>query len=117
MVTGIIYLVMKQVHLKETIKEELISIIINFGDADEKTLNAELAALENRLRHAAYYYIRRGDYNSKDVIAILSEIAAEQFLEKGLDGVEFKNKEVMKRKLHTMLGNLKRYMTMLKNWA
>lgn len=116
MVTRIIYLWMKQTHLKEKIKEELINIIINYGDADEKTLNAELAALENRLRHEAYYYIRRGDYNSNEVIAILNEIAAEQFLEKGLEGVDFKNKEIMKRKLHTILGNLKRYMTMLKNW-
>ncbi|MCX6666273.1 MAG: hypothetical protein NT038_09530 [Euryarchaeota archaeon] len=108
---------MKQVHLKDKIKEELINIIINFGDADEKHLNIELADLENRLRHDAYYYISRGDYNSNDVIDILNEIAAEQFLEKGLDGVEFKNKELMKRKLHTILANLKRYMTMLKNWA
>jgi hypothetical protein len=107
----------KQTHLKEKIKQELINLIINYGDADEKTLNAELTSIENKLRHMAYYYIRRGDYNSNDVIEILNELSTEQFLEKGLEDVEFKNKEIMKRRLHTILGNLKRYMTLLKNWV
>lgn len=113
----IIYLVMqKKIHLKEALKNQLITFFIHFGDSDEATLNKEIWALEKKFRADAHYYIRRGDYNPNEVIEILDEIKREGFLEQGLKDVEIEQKEFIIRRLHSIFRNIENYMKILRNW-
>lgn len=119
MVTEIIYLLMeKKIHLKEAIKKVLISFFVHYGDCeDKKLLKDATTRLEIELRAKANYYIKREEYDATDVIDVLQEIKDEKFLEEGLEGVDFKNKEFLTTQLHTMFKNLLNYMTILKNWS
>jgi hypothetical protein len=108
----------KKIHLKDTIKQTLTTFFINYGDSDnEQELKKAMGVLEIELRTKANYYIKREQYDPSEVLNILQEIKSEKFLEEGLAGVNFRNKEIMTTRLHTLFKNLLNYITILKNWT
>jgi hypothetical protein len=107
----------KEIHLLDAYKSTLTEFFIHYGDCDDKiTLNNQLLVLEIRLREKAYHLIRRSEYNPDDVLDVLDTLKDERFLEQGLEGVDFKNKEFLTTKLQTMFRSLRNYMGLLKNW-
>ena len=108
----------KKIHLKDAIKHTLTTFFIHYGDCEnEQELKKAMGVLEVELRTKANYYIKREEYDPSDVLDILQEIKDEKFLEEGLSGVDFRNKEIMTTRLHTMFKNLLNYITILKNWG
>jgi hypothetical protein len=107
----------KKIHFKEKIKNDLRELVINYSDVTEEELNIKLKAFENKLRHEAYYYIRHGDYDSNEIIEILTELSAANFFINIFEGLDFKNKDFMLKRLHSIFVNLKNYMKLIKNWS
>jgi len=107
----------KHIHLLEAYKQFLTEFFIHYGECDDKAMiEKQIFILEIRLREKAYGYIKRREYDPQDVLDVLDQIRDERFLEEGLEGVNFKNKELMMTKLHSVFTNLRNYMGILKNW-
>ena len=108
----------KKIHLEDTIKSALTTFFINYGECeDENKLNEALHLLEVDLRFKANYYIKRKEYDADDVLDVLGNIKDSKFLEQGLEGVDFKNKTLILKKLDSMFKNLFNLIHILKNWS